>query len=135
LFQIVFAALSPIIDLALVLSIIGTAIQVQQHGLAQTQSDVLRMAIYWTVFVGVDLIAAWIAYRLEPARQRFPAGLLILQRFVYRQLMYGVVLRSIAAAITGHAVGWGKLERTGSVIVPADEPSKPAQTCSIPKAA
>ena len=43
LFQIVFAALSPIIDLALVLSIAGTILRVHQHGWAQTQSDVLRM--------------------------------------------------------------------------------------------
>ncbi len=115
LFQILFAALSPIIDLALILSIIGTIQRVQQHGWAQTQSDVLRMAAYWFVFVAVDLIAAWIAYRMEPTRQRFPGLLLVMQRFVYRQLMYGVVLRSIGAALRGGAVGWGKLDRTGSV--------------------
>ena len=115
LFQIVFAAISPVIDLALILSIFGTIVRVNQHGWDQTQSDVLRMGLYWTVFVGFDLVAGWIAYRLEPTRQRFPAGLMVLQRFVYRQLMYGVVLRSIAAALRGRAVGWGKLDRTGSV--------------------
>lgn len=115
LFQILFAMLSPIIDLALLLSILGTALRVHQHGWAQTQSDVLRMGVYWAVFVAVDLFAGWIAYRLEPQRQRFPALLMIAQRFVYRQMMYGVVLRSIAAALRGRMVGWGKLERTGSV--------------------
>jgi len=104
-----------VIDLALILSIFGTIVRVNQHGWDQTQSDVLRMGLYWTVFVGFDLVAGWIAYRLEPTRQRFPAGLMVLQRFVYRQLMYGVVLRSIAAALRGRAVGWGKLDRTGSV--------------------
>jgi hypothetical protein len=115
LFQILFAALSPIIDLALLISIAGTALRVHQHGWDQTQSDVLRMGVYWAVFVSVDLIAGWIAYRLEPQRQRFPALLMILQRFAYRQLMYSVVLRSISAALRGRMVGWGKLERTGSV--------------------
>jgi hypothetical protein len=38
-----------------------------------------------------------------------------LQRFGYRQLMYYVVVRSISAAIRGAVVGWGKLERTGTV--------------------
>jgi hypothetical protein len=38
-----------------------------------------------------------------------------LQRFGYRQLMYYVVLRSIATAIRGPFVGWGKLERHGTV--------------------
>ena len=115
LFQIVFAALSPLIDLALLISIVGTGVRIGQHGWEQTQSDVLRMAVYWAVFVSVDLLAGWIAYRLEPQRQRFPALLMIAQRFVYRQLMYGVVLRSIAAALRGRSVGWGKLVRTGSV--------------------
>ena len=42
--------------------------------------------------------------------------LLLAQRFVYRQLMYGVVIRSLVAALRGRMVGWGKLERSGSVI-------------------
>jgi cellulose synthase/poly-beta-1,6-N-acetylglucosamine synthase-like glycosyltransferase/peptidoglycan/xylan/chitin deacetylase (PgdA/CDA1 family)/spore germination protein YaaH len=115
LFQIVFAALSPIIDLALVISFAGTGLRIWQHGWAQTQSDVLRMLTYWLVFVLVDVIAGWIAYRMDPVRQRFPAFKLVAQRFVYRQLMYGVVLRAIAAALRGRVVGWGKLERSGSV--------------------
>ncbi len=117
LFQILFAAISPMIDLALLVSIAGTALRVHQHGWDQTQSDVLRMALYWSIFTGIDVLAGWIAYRLEPVRQRFPVGLLIAQRLVYRQLMYGVVIRSIAAALRGGMVGWGKLERTGTVTV------------------
>ena len=117
LFQIVFAAISPMIDLALVLSVIGTVLRVQQHGWEQTQSDVLRMGLYWSAFVAIDLLAGWIAYRLDPSPQRFPALLLLAQRFVYRQLMYGVVIRSLVAALRGKMVGWGKLERTGRVAV------------------
>ncbi|MGZ3197363.1 MAG: hypothetical protein ACXWI1_09805, partial [Croceibacterium sp.] len=105
----------PLIDLALVLSFIGTIIRVHQHGWAQTQSDVLRMLTYWLVFVAVDVTAGWIAYRMDPARQRFPALRLVAQRFVYRQLMYGIVLRAVSAALRGRLVGWGKLERSGSV--------------------
>jgi len=33
--------------------------------------------------------------------------------------MYWVVVRSFVAAIRGHIVGWGKLERKASVEVPA----------------
>ncbi|MDE2434977.1 MAG: glycosyltransferase [Sphingomonadales bacterium] len=116
-FQIIFAAISPLIDLALLLSIIGTGVRIHQHGWAQTQSDVLRMGIYWIAFVSIDLIAGWVAYRLEPTRQRFPAGLMLMQRIVYRQLMYSVVIRSISAAMRGKMVGWGKLERTGTVAI------------------
>jgi cellulose synthase/poly-beta-1,6-N-acetylglucosamine synthase-like glycosyltransferase len=115
LFQIGFAMVSPIIDLALVLSMIDTAVRVQQHGWAQTQSDLLRMAIYWLAFTAVDVACGWVAYRLEPRAPRYPALLLVAQRFIYRQIMYGVVIRAVATAIGGPWVGWGKLERTGRV--------------------
>lgn len=113
LFQIGFAVISPIIDLALVVSTIATVIRVEQHGWAQTQSDVLRMAIYWLAFTSVDIACGWIAYRLERREKRYPALLLVAQRFVYRQLMYIVVIRAVGAALSGPWVGWGKLERSG----------------------
>ena len=115
LFQIVFAMISPLIDLALGVSIIGTAVRVMQHGWAQTQTDVLRMAIYWIGFTTIDVVCGWIAYRLDVREKRYPALLLLSQRFVYRQLMYGVVIRAVGAAMSGLGIGWGKLERTGRV--------------------
>ncbi len=115
LFQILFAAVSPLIDLALVLATIGTVLRVVQHGWAQTAGDVGTMGIYWLLFTAIDVACGWVAYRLDGDRARYPAHLLIAQRLVYRQIMYGVVLRAIGAAIGGWAVGWGKLERTGRV--------------------
>jgi cellulose synthase/poly-beta-1,6-N-acetylglucosamine synthase-like glycosyltransferase len=115
LFQILFAAISPLIDLALLLSIAGTVARVAQHGWAQTSGDVGTMALYWAAFTAIDAACGWIGYRLDGHGLRFPALLLIAQRLVYRQIMYGVVLRAIGAAIGGWTVGWGKLERTGRV--------------------
>jgi len=114
-FQIFFAAVSPLIDLALVISVIDTAIRIGQHGWAQTQSDVLTMAGFWLVFTAIDVMCGWVAYRLDAREPRYPALLLIAQRFAYRQLMYWVVLRAIRSAVAGWSVGWGKLERTGRV--------------------
>lgn len=115
LFQIGFAVVSPIIDLALIVSSIDTAVRIHQHGWAQTQSDVLRMGLYWIAFCTIDVLCGAVAYRLEPRERRYPALLLVAQRFVYRQIMYGVVIRAIATAILGPWVGWGKLERSGRV--------------------
>ena len=119
LFQILFSLLSPMIDFALLFSVAATLWQVDEHGWAQTQGDVGRMAVFWLLFVAVDLVCGYVAYRLEPGERRFPALLLIAQRFVYRQLMYGVVIRAFAAAVRGRWVGWGKLERTGRALAPA----------------
>ncbi|MGE7205541.1 glycosyltransferase [Sphingomonas sp. NPDC019816] len=115
LFQILFAAISPLIDLSLILSVIGTAVRVSQHGWAQTSTDVWQMAGYWLIFTSVDVLCGWLAYRLDGNRVRYPAHLLVAQRLVYRQIMYWVVIRAIASAIGGWIVGWGKLERTGNV--------------------
>ena len=115
LFQIAFAMISPIIDLALVISIGETALRVHQHGWAQTHSDVLMMATYWLAFTAIDVVCGAVAYALEPREQHYPAFLLVAQRLVYRQLMYSVVVRAVGAALSGPAVGWGKLDRSGRV--------------------
>ena len=115
LFQIVFAVISPIIDFALVVSVIETAIRVQQHGWAQTQSDVLMMGAYWLAFTSIDIACGAVAYWLDPRERHYPAHLLVAQRFIYRQLMYWVVLKAVSAALRGPSVGWGKLERSGRV--------------------
>ncbi|NIJ08685.1 cellulose synthase/poly-beta-1,6-N-acetylglucosamine synthase-like glycosyltransferase/peptidoglycan/xylan/chitin deacetylase (PgdA/CDA1 family)/spore germination protein YaaH [Sphingomonas vulcanisoli] len=119
LFQIGFALISPLIDLALAVSIVATIIRVDQHGWAQTHTDVIRMAIYWIGFTAIDAICGWVAYKLEPREKHYPLFLLLAQRFIYRQIMYSVVLRAVNAAIRGPWVGWGKLERSGSVGKPA----------------
>jgi cellulose synthase/poly-beta-1,6-N-acetylglucosamine synthase-like glycosyltransferase/peptidoglycan/xylan/chitin deacetylase (PgdA/CDA1 family)/spore germination protein YaaH len=115
LFQIGFAIVSPLIDLALVVSIASTWLRIQQHGWEQTQSDVLRMAIYWLVFTAIDVLCGWVAYRLEQRERRYPVLLLVAQRFIYRQLMYSVVIRAVINAMRGPWVGWGKQERSGRV--------------------
>ncbi|MEP7222306.1 MAG: glycosyltransferase [Novosphingobium sp.] len=115
LFQIAFAVISPAIDLALLVSIGGTVMRVIQHGWAQTQTDVLRMAAYWIGFSSIDLVCGWIAYRTDAREKHFPAVLLLGQRFVYRQLMYSVVIRAMGAALSGLGIGWGKQVRTGRV--------------------
>ena len=66
---------------------------------------------------GSNVLCGWVAYALDNRDVRYPPHLLVAQRFVYRQIMYWVVVRAIASAIGGWVVGWGKLERTGRVAV------------------
>jgi cellulose synthase/poly-beta-1,6-N-acetylglucosamine synthase-like glycosyltransferase/peptidoglycan/xylan/chitin deacetylase (PgdA/CDA1 family)/spore germination protein YaaH len=115
LFQVGFAAISPVIDLALVFSTISTAMRVQEHGWAQTHTDLAVMATYWIAFTAIDLLAASIAFALSTRERWRLMWLLIPQRIGYRQIMYYVVLKALSAAIRGPRVGWGKLERSGRV--------------------
>ena len=117
LFQIVLAAISPIIDLALIVSFVFTWFAVEAHGWAQTSHDVETMAVFWIVFTAIDLLAAVIAFALERHEKWRLLWLLIPQRIGYRQVMYYVVLKAITQALRGPRVGWGKLNRTGRVKV------------------
>ena len=74
-----------------------------------------RSAIYYCVFMVVDLLAATVGFVMEKREDWSLLWWLMLQRFGYRQLMYYVVVRSIFAALRGPSVGWGKLERAGTV--------------------
>jgi peptidoglycan/xylan/chitin deacetylase (PgdA/CDA1 family)/spore germination protein YaaH len=113
-FQIGFGLVSPLIDLALAFSLVVTAIEVRQHGLATMSGDLWRMLAYWLAFTAVDCACGWLAFRLD-GRERFRPLTLLSQRFVYRQIMYWVVIRAVKSALTGPLVGWGKLERSGGV--------------------
>ena len=98
LYQILFPAISPFMDVAMLASIF-------------TGNFPLFLA-YFSGFTVLELAGAIIALRMDKGDMRLLPWLVI-QRFVYRQLMYYVILKSIVAAIRGTAVGWNKLERTG----------------------
>ncbi|ARR54059.1 polysaccharide deacetylase [Rhizorhabdus wittichii DC-6] len=115
LFQILLAAISPVIDLALIVSLVATWFEVQAHGWAQSSTDIDRMLAYWLIFTAIDLLAAFIAFALERREKWRLLWLLIPQRIGYRQIMYYVVLKALAQALRGPRVGWGKLERSGRV--------------------
>jgi hypothetical protein len=62
----------------------------------------------------LQVITAVLAFRLD----REPLGplwTLPLQQLVYRQIMYLVLLRSAATALTGRRLHWQKLRRSGEV--------------------
>lgn len=115
LFQIVLAAISPIIDLALVASFALTWLAVEEHGWDQTQHSIEKMLAYWLIFTAIDLLSAIVAFALERREKWSLLWLLIPQRIGYRQVMYYVVLKAITQALRGPRVGWGKLQRTGRV--------------------
>ncbi|MER7003996.1 glycosyltransferase [Dactylosporangium sp. NPDC000555] len=69
--------------------------------------------VAWLAMLGMQLLTAIVAFRLdrEPLR---PLWVLPLQQFVYRQLMYLVLIQSMGTALTGARLRWHKLHRAGS---------------------
>jgi cellulose synthase/poly-beta-1,6-N-acetylglucosamine synthase-like glycosyltransferase/spore germination protein YaaH/peptidoglycan/xylan/chitin deacetylase (PgdA/CDA1 family) len=114
LFQIILTAVAPLIDLAVVWSLISAVYAWAFHPVEWSPDDLQRPLFFWAAFVFLDLSAGALGMALE---RRAPWGDLVwmpIQRFGYRQLMYYVVVKSIDAALHGARVGWGKLERRAS---------------------
>jgi cellulose synthase/poly-beta-1,6-N-acetylglucosamine synthase-like glycosyltransferase len=115
LFQILFAVISPLVDLMLAWQIVGTYIDYLQHRDQFSPDNLIETGAYYGIFMLVDIGAALIAFALERGEDRSLLWWLTLQRFGYRQMMYYVVLKSLATALTGPFVGWGKLQRKATV--------------------
>jgi cellulose synthase/poly-beta-1,6-N-acetylglucosamine synthase-like glycosyltransferase len=115
IFQILFPLISPIMDLMMVASLFGTFWAMVQHP-NDYSTDTLRWALfYYSLFLLIEVIAALVAFMLEPKEDWKLLIWLLLQRFCYRQLMYYVAIKSTIVAIRGSVVGWGKLERKATV--------------------
>ena len=115
LFQMVFAVLSPLIDVLLIWQLALTWLDYRQHGDEFDPSTLFKMGLYYAAFMLFDVGAAAFAFALERRENWNLLWWLALQRFGYRQLMYYVVLKSVLAAARGTVVGWGKLDRKATV--------------------
>jgi len=76
--------------------------------------DRTETVIGWLVVLVIQFVAAGLAFRLdhEPLR---PLWAFSLQQVVYRQIMYLVLVHSAVTALSGGAMKWQKLRRTGEV--------------------
>jgi hypothetical protein len=98
LFQIALPVAAPLIDLFSLYGVIFTGAG--------------RAIAIWGAFNLLQLALAVYAFRLDHESLK-PLWALPLQQFVYRQLMYLVVIQSLVTAASGARLGWHKLERTG----------------------
>ncbi|HZZ33374.1 MAG TPA: glycosyltransferase, partial [Phenylobacterium sp.] len=99
LFQILLTAVAPLIDLAVIWSLISAIYGFTNHSTEWSPDDLMRPLFYWAAFIFLDLSAGALGMALE---RRAPWEDLVwmpVQRFGYRQLMYYVVVKSIDAAL------------------------------------
>lgn len=121
-FQVFFQAIAPLVDIQLLLSVYGflslaldrSASSQENSPLAGAQAVMTQTLALYLLFLGVEILAGWLAYRMEKRKAR-SLGWLFLQRFAYRQIMYAVIYRSLLTALNGVRQGWGKLDRKATV--------------------
>ncbi|MDD5350745.1 MAG: glycosyltransferase, partial [Chthoniobacteraceae bacterium] len=100
--QILLVAITPVIDLLLIFSLI--------------MGDAAIMGVFFAAFLAMDMLLAVIACWLED-EPLVRSWRILPMRFIYRPLLSWVVWRAILKACKGAWVTWGKLERTASVEV------------------
>ncbi|WP_328678221.1 bifunctional polysaccharide deacetylase/glycosyltransferase family 2 protein [Streptomyces sp. NBC_00322] len=98
-FQTLLPLLAPLVDVFAVYGLLF-------HSAAQAGA-------VWLGFTAVQVFSALYALRLD--KEQFePLWTLPLQIFVYRQLMYLVVVQSVVTALLGSRLRWHRMQRTGS---------------------
>jgi peptidoglycan-N-acetylglucosamine deacetylase len=111
IFQILFPLISPVMDLMLVYTLIAAGLDRMQQPVGYLSTNLRQVLFYYALFLAIDWIAACFAFLLEKRERWSLLWWLFLQRFCYRQVMYYVMLKSVAVATRGAVVGWGTLER------------------------
>ncbi|WP_030410289.1 bifunctional polysaccharide deacetylase/glycosyltransferase family 2 protein [Streptomyces sp. NRRL S-1448] len=99
LFQIVLPLCAPVVDL---FALFGALFR-----------DPVEAGLVWFGFLSVQLVTAAYALKLDRERLRV-LWVLPLQQFVYRQLMYLVVIHSVTTALLGTRLKWHSMKRTGT---------------------
>lgn len=107
LFQILLPLVAPMIDLFALYGLIF--------------GDAVPVLAFWLGFNILQLVIAVIAFRLDGESLR-PLWALPLQQFVYRQLMYLVIIESTISALVGARASWKTIPRTGDIELPPGSP-------------
>jgi cellulose synthase/poly-beta-1,6-N-acetylglucosamine synthase-like glycosyltransferase/peptidoglycan/xylan/chitin deacetylase (PgdA/CDA1 family) len=108
LFQILLPGLSPLVDAFALYGILFL--------------HPVSILAYWLAFNAILCGLALFAFRLDGESPR-ALWALPLQQFVYRQLMYLVVVQSILSAVLGLRLRWQHVERSGELEVAAARPA------------
>ncbi|MGZ6695226.1 MAG: bifunctional polysaccharide deacetylase/glycosyltransferase family 2 protein [Solirubrobacteraceae bacterium] len=102
-FQILLPIIAPLIDLFALYGLVFT--------------DPAPVIASWLAFNAAQVAVAVVAFRLDGESLR-PLWALPLQQFVYRQLMYLVIIESTISALVGARAAWRHIPRTGDVELP-----------------
>jgi cellulose synthase/poly-beta-1,6-N-acetylglucosamine synthase-like glycosyltransferase/peptidoglycan/xylan/chitin deacetylase (PgdA/CDA1 family) len=98
LFQVLLPLLSPVIDLYALFGLFAFNLE--------------AVLAYWAAINALNLVVAGYALRTDGESLR-PLWTVPLQQFVYRQLVYLVVIQAAVTAALGSRLRWQKLERSG----------------------
>jgi cellulose synthase/poly-beta-1,6-N-acetylglucosamine synthase-like glycosyltransferase/peptidoglycan/xylan/chitin deacetylase (PgdA/CDA1 family)/spore germination protein YaaH len=114
-FQILFPLISPLMDFLMIVAIVIAGLQHHYHGTSYSATNLLRIALFYAIFLAVDYLTCVLAFILEWKEDWKLLVWLFWQRLLYRQVMYYIAAKSLFAALRGRSVAWGKVERKATI--------------------
>jgi peptidoglycan-N-acetylglucosamine deacetylase len=124
LFNVILPLIGPILDVLFLVAIFSGIVGLLMHPEAyHVQARTWIVMSYIFVFL-IELLAAILAFALEPYEQKRLIWYLPIQRICYRQAMYVIMIQALLAGLRGSAQGWRKLARIGSVKLPGKNMAK-----------
>jgi hypothetical protein len=106
-FRVTFPLVAPALDLFAIFGVLFI--------------DPMFIASVWVAYTALTMLTAAYALRLDGESWK-PLWALPLQQFLYRQIMYLVVIQSVISAASGVRLRWHKLHRTGDMTAVAIPP-------------
>ncbi|MDD3906849.1 MAG: bifunctional polysaccharide deacetylase/glycosyltransferase family 2 protein, partial [Bacteroidales bacterium] len=101
-FGFIIPLFSPLVDFFFIIGLFST--------------HVAFYVLTYVLFFLVDWIVSAFAYRYDGKKfSLMNAATLFIQRFVYRQIFFYILIKSYLKAIKGELASWGILKRTGNV--------------------
>ncbi len=98
IFQVLLPSMAPLIDVFLVYGLLAL--------------DPVRTLELWGAVLAIQMFAGLLAFAME-RENPLPLLWMPLQQLAYRQLMYGVLIKSLGTALAGVRLKWQKLKRVG----------------------
>ena len=106
-FRVTFPLVAPALDLFAIFGVLFI--------------DPVFIGCVWAAYTALTMLTAAYALRLDGESLK-PLWALPLQQFLYRQIMYLVVIQSVISAASGVRLRWHKLHRTGDLTSAAIPP-------------
>jgi len=106
-------------DLMLVYTLLVAGVDRWQQPKGYSSTALRQVLFYYALFLAIDWVSASFAFLLEKKEHWRLLWWLFLQRFCYRQVMYYVMIKSVAVAARGHqsaGVSWIEKQRLSTAV-------------------
>lgn len=126
IFGITLHLFAPILDIVFITAVLQFIWDVSLSTTVIPSLTIAAIIATFGFYILLEVALTAVVLSLEPTEDKRLIFWVVFQRFIYRQILYITVFRSLTRAMTGQLSGWHKVTRTASVVAPAGPLSRHA---------